>query len=287
MIIRGKSFDFSKVYLMGILNITPDSFSDGGSFYSTQKAVSHAEYMAANGADIIDMGAESTRPGAASVSAKEEISRVVPVIKEFRLLNSDIPVSIDTYKAKTAASAVEAGADIINDISGGTFDPDMLKTAAGLGVPYVIMHTNTTPDKMQKEIKYSQQGAVNDIIVFFKEQIGRAVKAGIKEDNIILDPGIGFGKEYRHNIEIINGIPFFKKLGFPVLIGASRKSFIGTATGKTADKRIFGSMAAAAVSVIKGADIIRAHDVPETADVIKMSYEFIKKDGGGQNGKIL
>ncbi|HPI03518.1 MAG TPA: dihydropteroate synthase [Candidatus Goldiibacteriota bacterium] len=281
MIIRGKSFDFSKVYLMGILNITPDSFSDGGSFYSTQKAVAHAEFMAANGADIIDMGAESTRPGAASVSAGEEISRVVPVIKEFRMLNNDIPVSIDTYKAATAAAAVEAGADIINDISGGTFDTDMLKTAAKLGVPYVIMHTNTTPDKMQKEIKYSQQGVVNDIIAFFKEQIGKAVKAGIKEDNIILDPGIGFGKEYRHNIEIINAIPEFKKLGFPVLTGASRKSFIGIATGKTADKRLFGSMAAAAVSVIKGADIIRAHDVPETADVIKMSFEFIKKDGGG------
>ena len=276
MILRGINFDFSQPRIMGILNITPDSFSDGGSFDSTEKAVMHAVYMAENGADIIDMGAESTRPGAAAVTEQEELSRLIPVISAFRELNKNTPVSADTYKAKTAAEAIKAGADMINDISGGTFDSAMMQTAGKLDVPYVIMHTKNTPDKMQKDTAYSDKGAVSDILEYFRERIAAAIKAGIKKDNIILDPGIGFGKTQQDNIEIIKNTVEFKKLGFPVLIGASRKSFIGNITGKPPDKRIFGSAAAAAVSVIFGADILRVHDVPEMRDCVKTAYEFIK-----------
>lgn len=276
MILRGIRFDFSKPRIMGILNITPDSFSDGGSFDSTEKAVMHAVYMAENGADIIDMGAESTRPGAAKVSSEEEIARLIPVIKAFRELNKNIPVSADTYKTETAVQAIKAGADMINDISGGTFDSAMLQTAAKLDVPYVIMHTRSTPDKMQTDISYSEKGAVYDIMEYFRERVAAAIKAGLRKDNIILDPGIGFGKTQQDNIEIIKNIREFKTLGFPVLIGASRKSFIGNITGGPPDKRIFGSAAAAAVSVINGADILRVHDVPEMHDTVKTAYEFIK-----------
>lgn len=276
MMLRGIKFNFSKPCIMGILNITPDSFSDGGSFDSTEKAVMHAVYMAENGADIIDMGAESTRPGAAAVSAEEEIIRLIPVITAFRELNNNTPVSADTYKAKTATAAIKAGADMINDISGGTFDSAMIQTAAKLDVPYVIMHTKSTPDKMQKDVAYSDKGAVYDILEYFRERIATALKSGIKKEHIILDPGIGFGKTQQDNIEIIKNIREFKTLGFPVLIGASRKSFIGNITGKPPDKRIFGSAAAAAVSVINGADILRVHDVPEMCDCVKTAFEFIK-----------
>lgn len=266
---RGKALDFSKrTCIMGILNVTPDSFSDGGLFYDKEKAVSHALEMAGQGADIIDIGGESTRPGADEISIDQEIDRVVPVIEALRN-QSDIIISIDTYKSKTARYALEAGADIINDISGLNFDPEMSEVAAKYDTPVIIMHIKGTPKNMQNNPHYNN--LIDEIKGYLKNSIKKAVEAGINRQKIIIDPGIGFGKSVKDNYIILNRLNEFLDIDCPVLMGVSRKSFIGKLLDLSENERIMGTAAAVAVSVVNGADIVRVHDVAEMAEVVRVA----------------
>ncbi len=266
--------DFNKrPYIMGILNVTPDSFSDGGHFLNVDSAVEHAKMMAAEGADIIDIGGESSRPGSEPVPLEVEVERVMPVIKALSK-KINLPISIDTYKAKVAREALKAGACIINDISGLRFDPLMARVAAEADCHVIIMHMKGTPRDMQKRPVY--KNVVKEITAFFKERISFAVKNGIKRNKIIIDPGIGFGKTVRHNLEIIKRLSEFKNLGVPILIGPSRKSFIGKILNATVDKRLEGTVAAVAISIANGANIVRVHDVKTMADVAKVADAILK-----------
>lgn len=257
----------TKTTLMAILNLTPDSFSDGGRFLSRDAAVAHALKMIEDGADIIDIGGESTRPGARAVCIDEELGRVVPVIEAIRK-DSDIPISIDTYKVKVARRALEAGADIINDISGCRFDPEMPKLAAEKNVPVIIMHIKGTPGDMQKNPEYDD--VVCDVKNYLSESIRLLENAGLSREQIIIDPGIGFGKTTKHNLTIMNRLNEFAELDRPILAGVSRKSVIGNVLNLPLDKRIFGTAAAVAANIIKGAHIVRVHDVAEMRQAAKM-----------------
>ena len=268
---RGHGLDFDTIRIMGILNITPDSFSDGGMFVENDKAVRHALEMIGQGADVVDIGGESTRPGAAKVPAMQEIARVVPVIKAIKAADANALISVDTYKSLTAREALNAGADIINDISGGTFEPEIMEIAAESGAGFVIMHINGTPEKMQENPIYSSLGVIDDIKSFFRERILSALAAGLKKENLILDPGIGFGKTLRHNFEIIDRLSEFKEFGLPILVGTSRKSMIGKVLGLEADKRLFGTAASVALCTAKGADMLRVHDVKEMKETALMT----------------
>lgn len=260
-------------YIMGILNVAPDSFSDGGVYLNIKNALDHAKRMAAEGVDIIDVGGESSRPGAEPVSLKEELKRVIPVIKSISK-ETDVPISIDTYKAEVAREAIEAGASIINDISGLRFDPKMAGVAAKADVPVVIMHMKGTPRNMQKRPVYKD--VVKEILAFFRERISFAINNGIRKSNIIVDPGIGFGKTVRHNLELINRLSEFRAIGAPILLGPSRKSFIGKILNATVDKRLEGTAAAVAIGIANGANILRVHDVKAMADVAKIADAILK-----------
>lgn len=257
-----------RTHIMGILNVTPDSFSDGGLYLDTEKAVERALEIEKEGADIIDIGGESTRPGAIPLSPEEELSRVIPVIERLKSILK-IPISIDTYKAPVAKEAIQAGASIINDISGLRYDPDMASVASEYGVPVVIMHIKGTPRDMQVNPVY--QDLIGEILDYLKEGISIALKAGVDESRIIVDPGIGFGKTVEHNLEIINRLDEFKSLGMPILFGPSRKSFIGKILDLPVDNRLEGTAAAVAIGIIKGADIVRVHDVRSMVRVARMS----------------
>jgi dihydropteroate synthase len=264
------SFDFTqRTYIMGILNVTPDSFSDGGVYFHKEKAVEHALRMQEDGADIIDIGGESTRPGAKAVTLKEEIKRVVPVIEALAKKVS-IPISIDTYKAAVADAAISAGASIINDISGLRFDKRMPQVAARHQTPVVIMHIKGTPKNMQKNPSY--KALIPEIVDYLTESIAIARDAGIPDEMIIIDPGIGFGKTLEHNLEIINRLHEFKGFEKPILIGPSRKSFIGkTLGGLPAEERVEGTASAVAIGIFNGANIIRVHDVKAMCRVAKVA----------------
>jgi dihydropteroate synthase len=264
------SFDFSKkTFLMGILNVTPDSFSDGGLFLNEQNAVKQALKMVREGADIIDVGGESSRPGAKPVSAKEEIKRVVPIIKALAD-RIGVPISIDTCKADVADEAVSAGASIINDISGLRSDGNMAEVAGRHKVPVVIMHMQGTPRSMQKNPFY--KALIPEIMDYLREGIDIALKAGIAEDMIVIDPGIGFGKTVEHNLEIINRLDEFSGFEKPVLLGPSRKAFIGKLLGDLpVSERLEGTAAAIAIGISRGANIIRVHDISEMARVAKIA----------------
>ncbi len=258
---------------MGVLNVTPDSFSDGGNFFSEEKAINHGIALIADGADIIDIGGESTRPFSEPVPTKEEISRVIPVIKAIKE-RANCLVSIDTYKSEVAVNAIDAGADIINDISGFTFDPELPDIVASYGVPVVIMHIKGSPKDMQVAPVY--EDLWEELLSFFYERINFSLKKGIKNDKIILDPGIGFGKRPEDNINIIRGLKKLKSLGFPVLIGNSRKSFLGRISGIESPKeRDLISAVADIISVLNGADIIRVHNVKITRDAFNI-YKALK-----------
>jgi dihydropteroate synthase len=252
---------------MGILNITPDSFSDGGDFLLPHNAVTHALKMASDGADIIDIGGESSRPGSEPISADEELARVLPVIQKIREARrgNDMPViSIDTTKAIVASEAISAGANMINDISAGTFDQEMFDVAAKAGVPICLMHMRKNPKTMQADVVHYGD-VIEEIKDYLNKRILSAVKAGIKRDNIIIDPGIGFGKTVEHNITILKELKQFKPLGCPILIGTSRKSFIGQILGGLEPKeRLEGTLATIGIAIQNGASIVRVHDVKET-----------------------
>lgn len=270
--------------VMGILNVTPDSFSDGGVFYNApEKAASAALKMKEDGALIIDIGGESSKPGSKPITASEEISRILPVIKKIRKLDKSILVSVDTYKSSVASAALDEGADIINDIYAGRFDPAIMNLAGSRKAAYVMMHMKGSPENMQDKPVYTQTGAVSDIIEFFKERIFAAVSAGIPESMLIIDPGIGFGKTYEDNLDIMRRLEEFLPLGLPVLTGVSRKSMIGTLLGGVPpEKRIFGTAAAVAASVCAGASIVRVHDVKEMTQVVKTAAAL--RPCGGKKG---
>ncbi|MBI5199712.1 MAG: dihydropteroate synthase [Nitrospirae bacterium] len=256
-----------RTHIMGILNVTPDSFSDGGLYLDTDKAVERSFEIEKEGADMIDIGGESTRPGALPLSPEEELSRVIPVIEKLKS-RLRIPISIDTYKAEVAREAIKAGASIINDISGLRFDPEMATVAAEYDVPVVIMHIKGTPRDMQINPVY--QDLIGEILHFLEEGISIALKAGVDDDMIIIDPGIGFGKTFEHNLEIINRLDKFRSLGMPILLGPSRKSFIGKILDLPPGDRLEGTAAAVAIGIMKGASIVRVHDVSSIVRVARV-----------------
>ena len=254
--------------VMGIINVTPDSFSDGGKFFSPEVAISHASKLITQGADIIDIGGESTRPGAEQVSELEELKRVIPVIEKIRTDNPTILISIDTTKASVAKHAVEAGADIINDVSGLSFDNNMIGIVESFNIPVVIMHMKGNPQNMQLNPKY--EDIVNEILDFFKMKIKMAVQSGINRSMIILDPGIGFGKTVEHNFELLSRLNEFNVLELPIMIGPSRKSFIGITLDLPPEDRLEGTAAAVSAGVMNGASIVRVHDVKSMKRVVKI-----------------
>jgi len=257
-----------RVRVMGILNVTPDSFSDGGRFISESAIMDQVRKMVTDGVDIIDIGGESSRPFAAPVSIEEETARVLPTIQTIRKEFS-IPISVDTTKATVARKAIEAGADIINDISALRFDPHMAELARETGNSVIIMHMQGTPGNMQKDPKYDD--VVGEIIAFLSERIEWAVAQGIKREKIIIDPGIGFGKTCAHNLSILKHLDRFKSLDCPLLLGHSRKAFIGTILDRDINDRDTATAIISALSCLKDVDIIRVHDVDKTVQAIKMA----------------
>lgn len=267
--VRGQSFVWGqRTYLMGVLNLTPDSFSDGGQFDTVEAALAQAQQLA-TAVDILDLGGQSTRPQAIEVSQAEELNRVLPVLTALRQA-LQIPISIDTTRAAVAQAAVEAGADIVNDISGGTYDPEMLPTIAKLGVPVVLMHLRGTPQTMQQLTHYTD--LIAEIYQFLERQIAAAITAGIDRSQIAIDPGIGFAKTGAQNLEILRWLPEFRSLGCPILVGPSRKSFIGHILNQPDPKaRVWGTAAACCAAIAGSADLIRIHDSPEMRDVCRVA----------------
>ena len=249
---------------MGVINTTPDSFSDGGRYHSTETAFRHARQLIEDGVDILDVGGESTRPGSRKVDVDEELSRTIPLIIAIREV-SDIPVSIDTSKPEVMRQAVGAGATMINSIWALQRDNE-LETAAELGVSVCLMHMQGTPETMQKNPSYTD--VVAEVMEFLRQRIDAAVAAGIDRTNIIVDPGFGFGKTLQHNLLLLKFLHKFKLLGVPLLVGLSRKSMIGLILDKPVDARLYGSVSTAVISALSGADIVRVHDVVETVDAV-------------------
>jgi dihydropteroate synthase len=269
--------------LMGILNVTPDSFSDGGRYADPKTAIAHGIQLARDGADIIDIGGESTRPGARPVSAEEEKERVLPVLRGLRG-GVSIPLSVDTYKAEVAQAALEEGADIVNDISALRFDAAMVSLVAREKVPVVLMHMQGTPQTMQQKPHY--QDVLAEVRDFLTGRVRFALESGVDLDQIIVDPGIGFGKELEHNLELLRGLSTLVSLRRPLLVGPSRKAFIGKLLDLASDYRLEGSLAAAVAAVLGGANIIRMHDVKEArraiaiADAIRFGTSASKEGAG-------
>ena len=262
--------------VMGVLNVTPDSFSDGGRFLDPDRAVAHAFTMEAAGATIIDVGGESTRPGASPVSAEEELDRVLPVIRalEGRLKS---PISIDTRKAVVASAALDEGAAIVNDVSGLTFDPAMALAVANAGAALVVMHMRGVPATMNGLARY--RDVVAEVCAFLERQTRLALSAGVRRSRIIVDPGLGFAKNARHNLELMGGLSELGALGYPILVGASRKRFVRAIVGGSEDDLSFGNAAVNALAIAAGASIIRVHDPGPAAAVVKMAVaiaEYIR-----------
>ena len=266
---RHGSIDMSRrTIIMGIVPVTQDAFSDGGRYMDPARAVAHGQEMAGEGADIIDVGGESTRPGAQPVSADEEMARVLPVIRRLREIVS-IPISIDTIKAEVARAALGQGADLVNDISALRYDPAMAPLVAAEEVPVVLMHMQGTPQTMQQNPSYAD--VVEEVKAFLESRIQFAVKAGVSRERIIIDPGIGFGKNLDHNLALLRGLAALTALGRPVLVGTSRKTFIGKLLEAGPEERLEGSLAAAVAAALAGANIIRVHDVKEAARAIRIA----------------
>ena len=257
--------------LMGILNVTPDSFSDGGKFSGLTAALRQAETMLAEGADIIDIGGESTRPGAEPVPADEQISRVVPAIKAIRSINAAVKISIDTMSSQVAAAALEAGADIINDVSGGTADPNMLAFAGQAQVPIILMHMQGTPKTMQDNPHYDD--VVSEVMAVLNQRIDAALAAGVKPEHIAIDPGIGFGKRKQDNLELLAHLPRFVELGYPVLLGTSRKRFMGSICNVSEPAELVTATAVTtALGVMAGVQMFRVHDVKANRQALDVAW---------------
>lgn len=267
---KTRTYDLSeRTHIMGILNVTPDSFSDGGSYTTIEKAIEQAILMEEQGADIIDIGGESTRPGHDPVSIEEEVQRVVPVIQALKE-KINIPISIDTYKAETAKEAVKAGADIINDIWGAKQEREIAKVAADYQVPIILMHN-------RKDENYTS--IIDDMKKDLAESIQIAVDAGIPRENIILDPGVGFAKSAKDNLVVMNNLEHFVSMGFPFLLATSRKRFIGSVLDLPAGERDNGTAATTALGIVKGAQIVRVHDVKGNAEVARMMDAMLAEGG--------
>ncbi len=264
----------NRTLIMGILNVTPDSFSDGGQFYDTSQAISHAYQLFEDGADVIDIGGESTRPGAEKVPEEEELRRVIPVIEEIAG-NGGQTVSIDTVKYNVAAKALEAGASIINDVSGLQQDPRLAELAADSCAGLIIMHMRGTPKTMQSLVHY--ENLLGEIRDFFQRQTQLAINSSVKKEQIVLDPGIGFSKTAEHNLQILNRLSECRFDNYPLLLGVSRKSFIGKITGQPVDNRLLGTAAAVAACLLNGANMIRVHDVGEMREVVGV-IDAIRKE---------
>ncbi|MBI5394255.1 MAG: dihydropteroate synthase, partial [Verrucomicrobia bacterium] len=276
---RNSTLDFSdgRPRVMGVLNVTPDSFSDGGKFLDLQAAVAHAHAMIEAGADIIDIGGESSRPGSAPVLLEEELRRVVPVVEQ---LNAQRPLlSVDTTKAEVARRALDAGAHIINDISAGRFDADMLPLATRTGAGVVLIHMQGTPQTMQQAPHYDD--VTREVADFLRERMAAAQAAGIAPEQVVVDPGIGFGKSVKHNLDLLAHLDALNSFGRPVLVGLSRKSFIGKLLGEEVADRLAGSLAAACWAVLRGANIVRVHDVAETVAALRVIDELRQQSGPG------
>ncbi|MBD1911945.1 MULTISPECIES: dihydropteroate synthase [unclassified Leptolyngbya] len=269
-----------RTYLMGILNVTPDSFSDGGDFSTLESALHQAHILVQSGSDVLDIGGQSTRPQADDISLEEELHRVIPVIQSIRKGSEHhppltVPISVDTTKAAVAREAIAAGADIINDISGAVYDPDMLPTVAELGVPIILMHMRGTPKTMQQLTQYDD--LMGDIYNFLARRIEAALASGISQTHIAIDPGIGFAKTYAQNLKILRELPKLKALGYPILVGPSRKAFIGHILNQPdAKQRVWGTAAACYGAIAGGADILRVHDIREMYDVSRVADAILR-----------
>jgi dihydropteroate synthase len=270
---RHHTFSFPRPTLvMGIVNVTPDSFSDGGRFVETDRAVEHGLKLLREGADILDVGGESTRPGAAPVPEDVELNRVIPVIR--RLADqTPAPISIDTYKPGVAARAIAAGATMVNDIAAARADPRMAEVIATTGAAYIALHMQGSPESMQQNPVYSD--VVAEVKAFFAETIDRLRSQGVAPEQIALDPGIGFGKTLDHNLELLANGAVFRELGRPLVVGASRKSFIGRLSGAEIHRRAPGGIAAACLSVAQGVALVRTHDVAETAQALRVAEAIL------------
>jgi dihydropteroate synthase len=265
-----------RTLLMGVLNVTPDSFSDGGLFFDKEKAIAHGLRMVEEGADIIDIGGESTRPGSKPLELEEELRRVIPVIESIAK-EVNVPISIDTYKSAVAQRAIEAGAEIINDISGLHFDPSLAQLAAKEDTPLVLMHIRGTPETMQKDVHYDS--LFSEILQYLKDSIQRAESTGLDPRQIIIDPGIGFGKTVEDNLLIIKNLYEFQILGKPILLGTSRKSFIGKILNAEVGDRLEGTLSSIAIGVLNGAHIIRSHNILQAKKAIAVA-DAIRLAGG-------
>ena len=264
-----REYDLSeRTLIMGVVNVTPDSFSDGGRFYDSHAAVEHALRLVEEGADILDIGGESTRPGSEFISLDEELRRVMPVLEEV-VDGAGVPVSIDTTKAEVALRALDAGCAMVNEISAMRLDEKMLPLVVEKGVPFCLMHMQGMPKDMQVEPSYDD--VIGEIVAFLRERAEAAEEAGADPSNIMIDPGIGFGKNLEHNLETIRRLEEFKSLGYPLILGTSRKSFIGTILDLPVEERVEGTAASVALGIAKGADIIRVHDVKEMTRVARVA----------------
>ncbi len=272
---KNRSFECGeRTLVMAIMNVTPDSFSEHGENFDLDMALVEAQKMIALGVDLIDVGGESTRPGALDISIKDEINRVVPFIKALRAL-SDIPISIDTWKSEVASAAIEAGADIINDVSGFHRDSNLKFVAAETGVGCIAMHMRGTPKDMQKAENLKYENIISELCCYFKDTVSMLKDAGVSGQKIMLDPGVGFSKSVEQNIELIKELPQFRALGFPILLGTSRKSFIGHVLGeKEPGQRVWGTAATVTAGIMNQADMVRVHDYKEMLQVTKISDLF-------------
>jgi len=277
--LRGKTLELGRrTLIMGILNITPDSFSDGGRFDDYERALAQAMELISAGADILDVGGESTRPGSTAAPLDVELERVIPIIRAVRE-SSDIPISIDTTKSEVALKSLEAGADMINDVSSLRFDPEMARVAAEWGVPVILMHMLGVPRTMQINPVY--ESVISEIISFLEERMSFAVQNGIKRSQIVVDPGIGFGKTVTHNLNIIRDLDSFSCMDRPILLGASRKRFIGTILGRAEEERELGTAVVNAFGIAAGAHILRVHDVGFHREAVRMAEAL--RDGYPSN----
>lgn len=268
----------SRTFIMGILNVTPDSFSDGGQFYDVDHAIEHARRLQQDGADIIDIGGESTRPGAEPLSLDEELARILPVIEKCHAI-LNVPISIDTYKSTVAEKALQAGASIVNDISGCRFDPDMSRVVARYKAGLVVMHIKGEPKNMQMNPHYDD--LMSEITNYFAGSMALAKAAGVADQQIVIDPGIGFGKRLKDNFQILQELRIFEKLARPILVGPSRKSFIGRLLDAPPSERLEGTIAAVTASILYGAHIVRVHDVKEIKRAVTIADAVVGKTNVG------